>query len=152
MDLRKDICRRVARPIRRRKGGQTLRVFISHDAIPEHFDLFLPALETRAASVEKTIWHLDGPGELPHLDKILSLPWVHAVQALPGAGIPDPLQWMEVYKKIQAAGKSLYIANMVSLDQARVLARELKPEGLMIPVSVRSKRDADEFLKELKNM
>lgn len=77
---------------------------------------------------------------------------MHAVQALPGAGIPDPLQWMEVYKKIQAAGKSLYIANMVSLDQARVLARELKPEGLMIPVSVRSKRDADEFLKELKNM
>ena len=119
---------------------------------PEHFDLFLPAMEARAASAEKTIWHLDGPGELVHLDKILSLPWIHAIQALPGAGIKDPLKWMEVYHKIQAAGKALYVGNSVTIDQARVLMRELKPEGLMLPVRARSKEEACCFWEEVNRL
>jgi hypothetical protein len=102
-------------------------------------------MEMRASEAEKTIFHLDGPDSLKHLDTILSLPWIDAVQALPGAGIPDMLLWLPVYKKIQAAGKSLYIGNSVNEDEARVLLKELRPEGLMVPVHINSRDRAFKF-------
>ncbi|GHV12852.1 hypothetical protein FACS1894219_06580 [Clostridia bacterium] len=115
---------------------------------PELFKSFIPMIEKRASETEKTIFHLDGPDSLKHLDVILSLPWIDAVQALPGAGIPDMLLWMPIYKKIQAAGKSLYVGNSVSAEEARVLIKELRPEGLMIPIHFGSRDNAFKFAED----
>ena len=54
-------------------------------------------------------YHLDGPGELPHLDALLSIPELKGVQWIPGAGQPDYTHWPEVYRKIRAAGKLIQI-------------------------------------------
>jgi hypothetical protein len=115
---------------------------------PEMFKRFIPAMERRAELADKTIFHLDGPDALSHLDAILALPWIDAVQALPGAGIPDNLLWMPVYEKIQAAGKALYLGNGVSEDEARVLLKTLKPEGLMTPVHFHNRERAFRFAEE----
>jgi hypothetical protein len=115
---------------------------------PAHFKLFIPAMEKRAELAERTIFHLDGPDALVHLDVILALPFIHAIQALPGAGIADPLEWMPVFKKIQSAGKSLYVGNSVSADEARVLINELNPEGLMLPVRFENQGAAIRFAEE----
>ena len=50
-----------------------------------------------------------GPGELPHLDALLSIPELKGIQWIPGAGQPDYTQWPEVYRKIRAAGKLIQI-------------------------------------------
>ena len=115
---------------------------------PAHFELFIPAMERRAELTERTIFHLDGPDALVHLDRLLELPFIDAIQALPGAGIADPLEWMLVYKRIQAAGKSLFIGNSVSEDQARILISELHPEGLMLPVWFKDRDTAYLFAEE----
>jgi len=115
---------------------------------PEHFKLFVPAMERRADLAGRTIFHLDGPGALSHLDMILSLPFVDAIQALPGAGVSDVLEWLPVYHKIQKAGKALYVGNSVTEPEAHALLKALRPEGLMLPVSFDSRDAAYRFAEK----
>ena len=56
-----------------------------------------------------TIYHLDGVGELNHLDDILNIKDLNAEQWVAGAGKPSPIHWLDVYKKIHAAGKQIML-------------------------------------------
>ena len=56
-----------------------------------------------------TIYHLDGTGELNHLDDILNIKDLNAVQWVAGAGKPSPIHWLDVYNKIHAAGKQIML-------------------------------------------
>ena len=54
---------------------------------PQMFDtFFLPALEQQTQWIDRTIFHLDGPGAIPHLDSLLSLPRLNGIQWVPGDG------------------------------------------------------------------
>ena len=48
---------------------------------------------------------MDGPGQLPHLDLLLSIPELKGIQWIPGDGQPNITKWPEVYRKIRKAGK-----------------------------------------------
>lgn len=73
---------------------------------PEQFDdLVLPTLSADCARLKNAFYHLDGPGQLNHLDSLLAIPELKGIQWIPGAGQPDMSQWPEVYQKIHAAGK-----------------------------------------------
>ena len=77
---------------------------------PDMFRRFvLPTLQEDARRLTNTIYHLDGIGELPHLDQILAIPELNAVQWVYGAGQPGPYAWVDVYQKILAAGKQIMI-------------------------------------------
>lgn len=79
---------------------------------PDMFEEFvLPDLVDLTEFLDKTVYHLDGPGELPHLDLLLGIPRLNAIQWVPGAGNADTTDecWFEMYQKIQAAGKSLVL-------------------------------------------
>ena len=77
---------------------------------PEQFAQFvLPELTASCRKLANPFYHLDGPGELPHLDALLSIPELKGVQWIPGAGQPDYTHWPEVYRKIRAAGKLIQI-------------------------------------------
>lgn len=78
---------------------------------PAQFDEFVkPELEAACARLGHSIYHLDGPGQLNHLDSILGIEALDGVQWLPGAGNPDIDQWPEVYEKIRAADKLCHVA------------------------------------------
>ena len=69
-------------------------------------------LETLRADTQKlhnTIYHLDGVGELNHLDDILALENLNAVQWVYGDGKPPAECWLDVYRRIMAAGKRIEI-------------------------------------------
>lgn len=69
-------------------------------------------LETLRADTQKlhnTIYHLDGIGELNHLDDILSLKELNAVQWVFGDGKPPAECWLDVYRRILEAGKQIQI-------------------------------------------
>ncbi len=70
-------------------------------------DFVLPTLKRDTERLSNTIYHLDGIGELCHLDSILSLPELNAVQWVYGEGKPGPMHWLDVYRKIRAAGKRM---------------------------------------------
>ena len=84
---------------------------------PQMFGEFvLPDLKEQTEYMDRSIYHLDGAGEFPHLEQILSLPRLNALQWAPGAGKPgggDPC-WFDFYRKVQAAGKSLLITIILS--------------------------------------
>ena len=69
----------------------------------------LPTLARDTERLTNTIYHLDGIGELCHLDSILELPNLNAVQWVYGAGKPGPMHWLDVYRKIRAAGKRMMV-------------------------------------------
>ena len=78
---------------------------------PEHFRRFiLPELTAcMAASPRYNFYHLDGRGELPHLDMILDIPHLQTVQWVISAGDETPdAGWMWLYKKIHDAGKRIW--------------------------------------------
>lgn len=85
---------------------------------PDMFDEFVkPELAASCKKLGNAFYHLDGPGQLPHLDSLLTIPDLKGVQWVPGAGAPGWEAWPEVYKKIRAAGKKMQVyANTEVLD------------------------------------
>jgi len=79
---------------------------------PDMFDEFVkPELQATADKLVNAFYHLDGQGQLAHLDSLLEIDSIKGIQWVPGAGAPDAAHWPEVYDKITAAGKKIHIAS-----------------------------------------
>ncbi len=98
---------------------------------PDEFnELCLPDIARQVATVGRGIFHLDGPGATRHIDALLEVPGLEAIQYVAGSGQPSVLPWLDMYKKIQAKGKSLLI--MTPEHEVFELAGALQPEGLCL--------------------
>ena len=76
-------------------------------------EFVLPTLMRDCESLPHTIYHLDGVGELNHLDDILGIEKLDAVQWVYGDGKPGARHWLDVYEKIAAAGKRQMIVGSI---------------------------------------
>jgi len=73
---------------------------------PDMFDEFVkPELAASCKRLDHAFYHLDGIGQLPHLDSLLAIKELKGVQWVPGAGQPHCKHWPDVYRKIIKAGK-----------------------------------------------
>lgn len=98
---------------------------------PNHFrELFLPEIAHEAAAVGRAVFHLDGPAAARHIDSLLEVPEIQAIQFTPGAGSPSALAWLPMLRRIQQKGRSLLI--FCPPEEVLELAQLLKPEGLAI--------------------
>ena len=96
---------------------------------PEQFNrVFLPDIARRAATVGRAVFHLDGTGATKHIDALLEIPEIRAIQYVTGAGTPSALPWIDMFRKIQTKGRSLVITCLA--HEVMPLLDELKPEGL----------------------
>lgn len=111
-------------------------------------DLFLPGIIEECEHMEANIYHLDGPGALRHLDSLLSIKSLNAIQWVYGAGNGRASDWLHVYKKCQAAGKGLQIN--LELDEIDLFMRELKPNGLWLAIhGVPDRETGEAILKKM---
>lgn len=79
-----------------------LQCDFSHMISPEMFDEFVkPELTASCQRLGNAFYHLDGPGQLPHLDALLAIKELRGIQWIPGARRPDFREWMFVYRKIR---------------------------------------------------
>jgi len=80
---------------------------------PAQFRIFIQeSLRKQAKQLNHTVYHLDGPDAIKHLDALLEIDEIQAIQWTSGAGKEDGISevWMEpIYDKVCAAGKSLLI-------------------------------------------
>ncbi len=118
---------------------------------PAHFrDFFLPYVEKESALLDACVYHLDGPGALPHLAPICSVPTVHLIQWVPGAGNKPPAQWPELLRQIQSLGKGLWLYG--TPEEQLNMMRFLKPEGCMYNVWVKDRQEAESFLQTARSI
>jgi len=120
---------------------------------PDMFAEFvLPTLEAQAERLDYVIYHLDGPGQLPHLDHLLGMKKLHAVQWVPGAGnapSSDP-QWYPMYKKIQATGRAV-VMGLPDERMERILG-ELDPKLIISSKHCASRAAAEEALARVEKL
>lgn len=105
----------------------------------------LPYIEYEAEFLDNSIFHLDGPGALRHLDDLLSIKKIDAIQWVPGAGNPPHIKWIELFKKIKSKGKKLVIYPE-NFEQIRIFHKELGPEGIVYHIGwIRNLEEAEEI-------
>lgn len=106
----------------------------------------IPALEEEASYLDHCIFHYDGKEALRHLDNILAIKEIDAIQWGPGAGQPRTVEWMDLLKKIQSAGKGLWLYDWTT-DEIKNYYKELKPAGLAFSINVNSQKEAEDLLE-----
>ncbi|MCM8785486.1 MAG: hypothetical protein NC827_05675 [Candidatus Omnitrophica bacterium] len=110
----------------------------------------LPYIEHEANFLDHSIFHLDGPGALKHLDDLLSIKKLNAVQWVPGAGNKPHIYWIDLFKKIIKAGKSVIIYPH-SFEEIKTFHKELGPERIVYqPLwKIKNLKEAEEIRKYL---
>ena len=116
---------------------------------PAHFRRFVvPFVGEQARRLDHSLYHLDGVGAIRHLDAILEIEALDAVQWTPGAGQPqggDPA-WFDLYRRIRSAGKSI-MATWVEVDELAPLLDAVGPAGTSVLVHARSERDIEAAIR-----
>ena len=113
---------------------------------PEMFrEFFLEDNVECCRHVEHTLYHLDGPGALGHLEAILGIEELDGVQWVPGAGGGPMTRWIPLLQRIQAAGKCLHLG--VEPAEVPRLLRELSPQGLLLSVGASDRREANDLVR-----
>jgi 5-methyltetrahydrofolate--homocysteine methyltransferase len=99
---------------------------------PEMFAAFVrDELARTGEALDKPFYHLDGIGELKHLDSILGIESIRGVQWIPGAGEPETRDWSEVYVKIAAAGKKIMAPYGLDRYLDEIIQAVNKPDALL---------------------
>ncbi|WP_163712483.1 uroporphyrinogen decarboxylase/cobalamine-independent methonine synthase family protein [Mangrovibacterium lignilyticum] len=107
-----------------------------------------PFIKEQCEKIDYTLYHLDGVGAQRHLDMLLDIPELNAIQWTPGVGEPqggDPC-WFDLYKKILAGGKSI-MANWVTLDELEPLLDNVGNQGMHINVDFKNEKDIEAAMK-----
>ena len=114
---------------------------------PEQYDRFvLPELELCAETRGPIWYHLDGGDAKQHLPRLLSLPFLRVVQYTPRlVEPPNGPAHMEMYKRVQAAGKIIHIE--VPAESVEPMVRELDPTLLMLHTQVPSRAEGERLLE-----
>lgn len=119
---------------------------------PKMFEEFIVSdLVKISKHLDKSIYHLDGPDAVRHLDIILDIKDIDAIQWAPGKGSPSAVHWIPMLKKIQKKKKALVVYAENPKEVERLL-EELEPEGLLISTKANSEEEADEIVKNVKKL
>lgn len=94
--------------------GKTAKVQCDFAALisPEHFrEWAQPSLRQQCQKLGYSLYHLDGPDAIRHLDALMEIEELNALQWTAGAGQPDGghERWYPIYDRVKDAGKSLWV-------------------------------------------
>lgn len=113
--------------------GYMLQCDFSYMISPRMFRRFVtPDLQTCCAHLDYAFYHLDGKGELPHLDELLGIERLRGIQWQPGDGQPMADDWPEVLQKIRTGGKLVQV--FVTTQGALDIKKELGGKGFLLHI------------------
>jgi corrinoid protein of di/trimethylamine methyltransferase len=107
-----------------------------------------PFIREQCQKIDYTLYHLDGVGAMHHLDALLEIKELNAIQWTPGVGEPQggSPKWYDLYRKILAGGKSI-MACWVTLDELRPLLDNIGGEGVHIEMDFHNEREVEQALR-----
>jgi len=128
--------------------GRTAKVQCDTSSMfsPDMFKRFVvPALAAQCEWLDFSMFHLDGHQCLCHLDHLLAIEPLDAIEwtadpKVPGGGSPE---WYPLYRRILAAGKSVQTIG-VKLDEVIPLLDAVGGNGMYISVNSNNDRNAFE--------
>jgi hypothetical protein len=124
---------------------------------PGMFDQFVLADTVACCEhCDVSIYHLDGPGAIRHLPRLLEIESLDCVQWIQGAGAPLPSQWLDLLRRIQDGGKTVQLmysgAHGGGADfraEIDALCGALDPSRLFIAADVDSREKADFIVRHV---
>jgi hypothetical protein len=132
------------------QGADILQCDFGAMISPSMFERWaLPALEEEAAIVRNVYYHWDGPTQLVHEDVLCGSAGIQTLQYQMGAGRGSPIDYLELYQRLQSKGKSLHFWG--SPDELKAAHGVLHPEKVLYSTHVSSVREADELLRWFAN-
>jgi len=116
---------------------------------PAMFQEFcVPHLTEQCRLCDHTMFHLDGSQCLCHLDLLLGIEDLGAIEWSPDPQVPScaDRRWWDMYRRIRAAGKSVQAINL-QVHEVAPLLDGAGPEGMYLLVDVKDWREAEELEK-----
>lgn len=114
---------------------------------PKWFKRFaLPDIKAQIELLDYSIYHMDGPYQIPYLEELLAIPGLTGIEWVPGVGesAQGAPEWTNLYRKIQKAGKNIVIDT--SPEKTTQVYKALNPKGLFVRTYYRSQRLANYML------
>ncbi|HHX42824.1 MAG TPA: hypothetical protein GX714_02385 [Chloroflexi bacterium] len=126
-----------------------LQCDFSYMISPAMFERFaVPDLVACCHHLDHAFYHLDGRGQIAHLDMLLSIERLRGIQWVPGDGAPPPDQWLDVLRRVIDAGKLCQV--FVTAEGARHIVRNIGGKGFLLAVSTdMTAEEAGAFLQLL---
>jgi hypothetical protein len=119
---------------------------------PSMFRRFVvPALTEQCDWLDYSVYHLDGTQAMCHLDALLEIESLDAIEWTPQAGIEGGghPRWYDLYKRIRAAGKSVYAAGVRPEEEVIALLDAVGPKGMYLAVYCDNRRTVEDMLQRL---
>jgi len=115
----------------------------------DHFRKFVvPEIHDLTSRYEHSFYHLDGANALHHLPALLEIGALDGIQFARGPREAErpTLEWLPLFKDIQAAGKLQQIG--AAYDDVEPLVKELGPRGIFVSTGASSIEAAEALLLE----
>ncbi|MBQ2720116.1 MAG: hypothetical protein IJF23_01140 [Clostridia bacterium] len=112
---------------------------------PEMFREFIePELRIQCEMLDYSLYHFDGIEQIRHLDCLLSIENLNAIQWTQVAGQPPCTEFIPELQKIQKAGKNLVLGT--DINQLKILMENLSSKGLYLLVHASTEEEGKEIL------
>lgn len=115
----------------------------------EFFNEFsLPYIKKEIGHFRHNVFHLDGKGVANHVDELLKLEEIQAIQWVQGVGNDKPImQWVPFIKKLQDAGKSVVVD--LEPEELEAFLGVMKPKGIYLCIPEKDKEQQGRILERL---
>ncbi|HMP81839.1 MAG TPA: hypothetical protein PKA41_03945 [Verrucomicrobiota bacterium] len=110
----------------------------------------MPALTKQCDWLDHSLYHLDGTQAMIHLDALLEIAPLDAIEWTPQAGIESGgnKRWFDLYRRILSAGKSVQIVN-VEPHEIVPLLDAVGNNGVYILVQFKDEHEAEQVRNQI---
>lgn len=105
-----------------------------------------PYLREQCRRLDYPVYHWDGPDAVQHMDALMEIDELRAIQWTPGAGQPGPgdRSWWRLYRPVIDGGKSLMLCGVMP-HEIDPLIEEFGPSRLNMTLWCRTEEEAIEI-------
>jgi len=130
--------------------GYMLQSDFSYMISPTDFIRFvLPDIRSCCDEMDYAFYHLDGKGQISHLEHLLALDCLKGIQWVPGDGNPPSEEWLPLLSRIRKSGKLCQVS-VTRLGAVKII-QNLGGRGFLFDITeTLTPGEGKDFLKEIR--